>query len=546
MIEYRRIIEENFLIDDPKKSGKLVPFKFNPVQVHYYEDLCKDYDIENKGLTVPLRENILKARREGFSSLILGIFAADDIMQESPSESVVLSYKEDATGVFRKRYRTFLLSFFAKEAGYTTEQIQENINILEDIAPMVLSIDSTDIELMHNKAHFQCQTAGARVGGRGGVMHKILFSEIAFYQDTDKIRASEMIEATMRQVDIAAGWIFAESTENGAGTYQHKMWTESKKGRSRFKNRFYGAGHFYTVEEIAKIKAEYIDMDGFRRDYPMTEEDLFKGSAKSFVTEDQMKQLIEEERADKDLIYLSEFQGQNGIDVAEIMDSELKRLEADSIGYALYVGIDEAKDIDATTLLVLKAKRRSIGKGGVACIVIDTTRGDWLADWFERNTNWFVKKVKFSRPSKSLMYSNLQIVIQDRLTSLPVCKVEREIDPGNPNAVHEDEWTSPEHKHFWTQMLNLEKEIIGNMLVVHHPAGECNKNDHNYDECVNHDDYPDSWMLAEDGYFEINGAPKKKDPPKVPTVPNAVQKLLDKGSLRDRYRGRGRGDTSFE
>ena len=537
MLKYREIIEDNFLIDDPKQAGKLVPFKFNPVQEHYYEDLCAEYDIENKELSVPVRENILKARREGFSSLILAIFAADDIMQENPTESVVLSYKDDATKVFHKRYRTYVLSFFAKEAGYSPEDIQNDINILEAIAPMCLSIDSSDIELKHNKAHFQCQTAGARVGGRGGVMHKILFSEVAFYQDTDKIRASEMIEATMRQVDIASGWILCESTENGAGTYQYKMWDESKKGRSRFKNRFYGAGHFYTTEEIAKIKSEYIDMDGFRRDYPMSEDDLFKGTAKSFVTEDALKQLINDPRAPKELIYMCEFQNQNGIDVAEIIHAELVRLSRDNQGYALYVGIDEAKDIDATTVIALKGRRRVVGKGGVACIVIDTTRGDWLADWFEKNSNFYVKKVKFSRPSKSLMYSNLQIVIKDGLTSIPECKFERKIEIGNPNNVHVDEYSSTEHEHFWKQMMNLEKEIIGNMLVVAHPKGACNRSDHNYDECPYHDDYPDAWMMAEDAYFEINGVPEKKKAPVMPTVPDAVQSLLDMGKLRGKYRG---------
>lgn len=542
MIEYRRFIEENFLIDDPKKSGQLVPFKFNPVQEHYYEDLCRQYDIENNGVSIPIRENILKARREGFSSLILALFAADDILQENPTESVVLSYKEDATPVFRKRYRTYVLSYFAKYIGYTTEDIQKDINILESIAKTFLSVDSSDIEMKHNKAHFQCQTAGARVGGRGGVMHKILFSEIAFYQDTDKIRASEMIEATMRQVDIAAGWIFCESTENGSGTYQYKMWDESKKGRSRFKNRFYGAGHFYTTEEIEKIRSEYIDLDGFRRDYPMTEDDLFKGTAKSFVTEAELTKLIDDPKAEKELVYLAEFQGQNGIDVAEIINSELKRLDRDNHGFALYVGIDEAKDRDATAVVVLKGRRRIIGKGGVSAIVIDTTRGDWLADWFERNTNYYVKKVKFSRPSKSSMYSNLQIVIRDTLTSIPRCKIERTINPLDPNHVHIDEFVSDEHKHFWMQMMNLEKEIIGNMLVVHHPKGSCNSSDHNYDECVYHDDYPDAWMMAEDGYFTINGVPEKKEEPKVQTVPDVVAALLDNG----KHSKRSRGVDSFE
>lgn len=532
-MNYRKIIEENFLIDQAE-TGKLVPFKFNKVQVKYYKDLCKDYDIEKKGINVPVREDILKARREGFSSFILALFAADDIMQENMTETDVLSYKEDATKTFHKRYRNYILSFFAHEAGYTNEQIQENISILEEIAPHVFSIDADDLELRHNKAHFQCNTASARVGGRGGVRHKILFSEIAFYPDTEKMLASEMIEATMRQVQPSAGWIFGESTENGAGTYQYKMWQEAKRGRSRFKNRFYGAGEFYTEKEIEIIRSEYIDMDAFRRDYPMTEDDLFKGSAKSFTTETELEKMIGDKNTEKELIYFSEFQHQNGIDVAEILVSEFKRLESEHLGYALYVGLDEAKDIDATVAGILKGKRRVIGKGGVACIVIDVTRGDWLADWFERNTNYFVKKVKFSRPSKSLMYSNLQIVIRDNLTSLPAWKTE------------DGEWSSPEWKHFFNQMIYLEKEIVGNMLVVHHPKGECNKNDHNYDECMHHDDYPDAWMMAEDGYFEINGAPVMKKPPKVPTVPDAVSKLLNKGTLRDKYRSEDKGTNSYE
>src|SRR3990167_5268297 len=108
-LQYRKYIEENMLIDEPE-SGKLVPFKFRPVQVKYYNQLVNEYDIENKGLTVAVREIILKARREGFSSLILGLFAADDLTQENPTETLVISYKDDATDTFRKRYRLFVTS----------------------------------------------------------------------------------------------------------------------------------------------------------------------------------------------------------------------------------------------------------------------------------------------------------------------------------------------------------------------------------------------------------------------------------------------------
>ena len=511
-MKYRLFIEESFLIDKAQ-SGQLVPFVFNPVQEKYYEDLCRDYDIERKGIDVPIRENILKARREGFSSLILGLFAADDILQTNPTETDVLSYKDEATQTFRKRYRTYLLSYFAKEAGMTAEQISQNINVLEEIAPHVLSVDAEDIELMHNKAHFQCNTASARVGGRGGVRHKTLFSEIAFYPDTQKMLASEMIEATMRQTDVAGGWIFGESTENGIGTYQHRMWTEAKMGRSRFKNRFYGSGEFYTPEEIEVIKSEYVDMDAFRRDYPMTEDDLFRGSAKNFVLEEDLEALVDVKGADKDLIHFLELQGQNGVDVAEIIYAELERLAKAHPGFGLYAGVDEAKDIDATVLTVLKSRQRDL-KPGVKGIEIDTTRGDWLADWFERNTNYYVKRMKFSRPSKSLMYSNLQIVITDRRTGFPAWKQGKE-------------WVSDEHRHLFEQTVHLEKEIIGNMLVVHHPKGTCNRNGHNYTECAYHDDYPDSWMMAEDLYMDLNGVPARKTKPSVPTVPDAVAKLLD-------------------
>ena len=539
-MNYRAFIEENFLIDFAN-TGELVPFKFNPVQEHYYQDLCRDYDIERKGISIPVRENILKARREGFSSLILGLFASDDVTNDNPTETAVLSYKDDATKIFLKRYRTYLLTHFAKEYGISREAIAENINLLEDVAKEVFSIDSTEIEIGHNKAHFQCQTAGARVGGRGGVMQKILFSEIAFYQDTEKIRAAEMIEATMRQVDIASGWIFGESTENGIGTYQHQMWTESKKGRSRFKNRFYGAGHFYTKEQIAEIKSEYIDMDAFRRDYPMTEDDLFKGSAKNFVQESGLEAMVELDSADKEIVYFIEFQNQSGIDVVEIIESELRRLQEDHAGFNLYVGIDEAKTVDATVVTVVKDRRRALKHAGVQCIAIDTTRGEFLADWFERNTSWYIKKVHFSRPSKSVMFTNLQAVISGKMTSIPQCKL---AVSNSSEVVHEPEWVAPEYKHFWQQMCALEKEIIGNLLVVHHPEGQAKVDD--YDDSLYHDDYPDSWCLAEDAYFEINGVPKKPKKPQSPTVPNQLKQMLDKGTVRDRNRTRSTGETSYE
>lgn len=536
-MKYRLFIEDYFMID-AAKTGQLIPFEFNPVQADFYENvLCKEYDIENKGLSVPVREHIVKARREGFSSLILGLFAADDLLNENPTVTDVYTFRDKDTNTFRKRYRHYLLTYFAKKFGVTAEQIYNDINILEQVAPEVLSIDSTSIEIKHNKAFGQFSTAGAKVAGRGGVRHKLLFSELAFYPNTKNMSVSQMVEPTMRQVDIDAGWIFIESTEDGPGTYQYQLWKEVERGRSRFHNRFYGAGFFYNEEELAKIESEFVDKDQFRKEYPRTVDDLFKGGSKSFTVESHLLKMTDAPNADKDLVYLAEYHGQNYMDVADMVHGEMIRLARQHEGYYLYFGLDEAKDNDATILCGIRGRRKALNnsRGGIAGIAIDCTRGDFLADWFERNApSIYVKRVKFSRPSKSVMFSNLEIVIADQLTQIPEWKNDR------------GEWVSDEMKHFYQQMTWLEKEYMGNMLVVHHPNGECPKDGHNYDECMHHDDYPDGWVLAEDVYFELNGAPVKQSRPEVPSVPNVVSNLLDKGTRRDRNRYSGRANTSFE
>lgn len=280
-MKYRNFIQENFLIDDPK-TGQLVPFIFRPIQNKYYEQLIKDYDIESRGLTMPIREDILKARREGFSSFVLGLFAADDILNDNPTETNVLSYKDDATKVFRKRYRTYLLSFASKQAGYSFKDIQNNPGIMEKVAKTFLSVDSDEFELKHNHAHFFCGTANARTGGRGGVVQKLLFSELAFYPDKKELRAAEIVEGTMRQVDEMSGWVFKESTANGDHTYHAKAYHEAEAGNSRFKARFYGWRDFYTQEQFDLIKSEFTDKRMIPQEYPETAQEAFLSSGDRF------------------------------------------------------------------------------------------------------------------------------------------------------------------------------------------------------------------------------------------------------------------------
>lgn len=280
-MKYQAYIERYFLIDEAK-TGQLVPFIFRPVQQKYYNELVRDYDIENKRLTNPVREIILKARKEGFTSLILALFAVDDLTSNNPTETLIISYKDDATQIFRKRYRNFILSTAARKLGHTVEYIQQNPKVLDEVAKQILSIDSSDIELRHNKAHFYCGTASARVGGRGGTVQKLLFSEAAFYPDKKELRAKEIIEGTANQMDKEAGWLFVESTANGDVNHYAKMWTLAESHQSRYKSRFYGWQEFYTEQQFEVIKSEFTDKRMIPQEYPQTPAEAFLASGDRF------------------------------------------------------------------------------------------------------------------------------------------------------------------------------------------------------------------------------------------------------------------------
>lgn len=511
-MKYRKFIEENFLIDEPK-SGMLVPFKFNVVQNMYYEELVK-LGIEKKGVGLALREFIVKARREGFSSLILALFAADDLTQASPTESNVVSYKDDATNTFRKRYRRYILSFYALNKGVTLEEIQNDINILEKFAKKAFSVDSTDLELKANKAHFYCGSASARTGGRGGVLQKLLFSEAAHYPDTENMTAAEIVEGTSRQVDKASGWIFQESTGNGKGNHFYQTYEAIKRGLSRYLLRFYGWRSFYTQEDFdTQIKPEFTDPDMLRQEYPETEDEAFLSSNLQYTTREELMALVGIE-ADKRIEIFLEMHGVNYIDQCEIIKDFLVTLERSHPNRNMYVGIDSAKDMDRTVVTVLKEKDLS-ASGGIKCIAIDSTgAGDFMPDWFERNSKWYLHRVKFSRMTKSIMYKNLRVVIQDRRTELPVFMVEKD-------------FVSEEWEKFYKEMLDLQKQILGELLVVAHPKGN------NY-----HDDYPDSWVLAEWAYTTINGVPIGHRPPtETNNFNSAVRRLLDSGKAKGNNTG---------
>lgn len=167
-----------------------------------------------------------------------------------------------------------------------------------------------------------------------------------------------------------------------------------------------------------------------------------------------------------------------------------------------YAGIDVAKHPDSTVVTIIRFNEETrrkelinwlelrgenytsqfsiildfLNRYNVMAVAIDSTGvGDPIADMFEADSPWVdehtgLHRIKFSQDSKSNMYKNLKITIKELLTTLP------KLD-------------TKEADRFKEQLLDLQQEYKGQHLSVHHP-----------DDANAHDDYPDSWALAEWAY----------------------------------------------
>lgn len=193
-------------------------------------------------------------------------------------------------------------------------------------------------------------------------------------------------------------------------------------------------------------------------------------------------------------------------------DEELSQLVTDrNITYHYkdsdcYAGIDTAKHPDSTVVTILRYNPDTqkkellnwcelrgenyqsqfdiivdfLSKYRVVSIAIDSTgQGDFMPDMFEAHTQWKdensgLYRVKFSAVSKDNLYKNLKVTIKELLTTLPKLSTKM-------------------GEKFKQQMLDLQQEYKGQLLSVRHP-----------DDPNAHDDYPDSWALAEWSFAKWN------------------------------------------
>lgn len=297
--------------------------------------------------------------------------------------------------------------------------------------------------------------------------------------------------------------------------------------------------HFYRLSQGNDTIKVYFDAVAEQRRlvYAQTKDPMH------LIYEQSVKSDIEEQGLDADEIQ-REYFGKWQIGTGQyVTQEELDKLYSDRAithnykkGYC-YVGIDTAKHPDSTVVTVLRyneeLKKKEIlnwlelrGENyqdqfdmiqfflkdyQVVAIAIDSTgQGDFMPDMFESHSqfqdeNSGLYRIKFSSVSKDMMYKNLKVSIKELLTTLPKLG------------------TKGTEKHR-QQMLDLQQEYKGQLLSVHHP-----------DDPNAHDDYPDSWALAEWAYAKYHEGAANVD---VVTVSSGEEREIirdDSGNITDHW-----------
>ena len=222
MIDYKGFIQDHFLIKN--KQGEIVPFSFNDTQRYYYDLLINDYpDMQG------VRENILKFRQPGISSLIDAILTVDFIMSElrkAPlTDCDIVSHKQAEAKVLFNRV-DFFLDSFCNKAGLNKKDL--------------LAADNSLALIGKRGSEMHVQTASAKVSGRGGTKQSIHWSEIGFYPNTEILNAQDLVLGAEQQVLDGTGKIFRESTGNISGDFFSEEYERGKRGEGYYKSRFFG------------------------------------------------------------------------------------------------------------------------------------------------------------------------------------------------------------------------------------------------------------------------------------------------------------------
>lgn len=248
-LAYKKFIEGRLSIVN--KQSEIVPFTLNKIQETY---LLQD----SIG-----RDVILKARQQGFSSLILAIFTADFLIKDNQRNVIVADISDNASELL-DRVKFYIKSY---------EQVKDTKIPLKYNSKYELFNEATN-------SRYTIGTADNVDFGRSKTVTNLHLSEAAFYSNLEKMFSGAM------QAVVPDGRVIIETTANGYG-YFKSFWDECKLGERPFKPLFYKASDFYSPEFLEIKRQELQSL--YPQEYPESDTEAFLSSGEMFFNTESLK-----------------------------------------------------------------------------------------------------------------------------------------------------------------------------------------------------------------------------------------------------------------
>jgi len=201
------------------KSGQVVRFRFNEVQLKVYEKIQ-----QLRRLSKPVRAIILKARQTGISTLTEALIFYFTVMSANISSLIIAHDKESTQHLFRM-----------------SKMFYDRLPNLAELKPMKrtsnrieLYFDNPSEKVRYKRpglnSLIRVDTANNMQAGRAFTLQNLHCSEIAFWE-----RPEEVMTGLMQSVpEILNTMVIIESTANGVGNYFHNMWLDAEAGNNDF------------------------------------------------------------------------------------------------------------------------------------------------------------------------------------------------------------------------------------------------------------------------------------------------------------------------
>lgn len=282
------------------KGRTLVDFKPNAVQVKYLDMLAdenpefrwRDGVYSLRGI----REDVLKARQQGMSTLWLALYFLDTI-NTPMTQTLILAHDAPTTEKLFKivhRFYEHLPAHLKRPKKYSSKR----------------EIEFSDIDSI-----ISVGTAGSAGVGRGGTVNNVHMSERAFWRDGGDVEIGLMESVPLD------GNATRETTANGLNEYADER-TEMRDGGGQFKPRFFAWSenpeyaietppNFILTEEEEKL-ARLFDLsdaqlnwrrskrlskkqhEKFPQEYPLTEAEAFLSSGNGYFDNEKLTELLVE------------------------------------------------------------------------------------------------------------------------------------------------------------------------------------------------------------------------------------------------------------